>query len=102
MNSGQTDGAIDEFKKSIDADPNYAEAYFYYGSTLVGKATTDPTTGKMIAPPGTLDALNKYLSLKPDGPNAQPAKDLITALGSTVSVGYKDPTAPAKSNKKGK
>jgi tetratricopeptide (TPR) repeat protein len=102
MNSGQTDGAVDEFKKAIDADPNYAEAYFYYGSTLVGKATTDPSTGKMIAPPGTVDALNKYLSLKPDGPNAQSAKDLISALGSTVSVGYKDPAAPAKSNKKGK
>jgi tetratricopeptide (TPR) repeat protein len=101
MNSGQTDGAIEEFKKGIDADPNYAEAYYYYGSTLVGKATLDPS-GKMVAPPGTIEALKKYLELKPDGPNAQSAKDLIAALGSTVNVDYKDPNAPVKSNKKGK
>jgi tetratricopeptide (TPR) repeat protein len=103
MNSNQTDGAVDEFKKSIVADPNYAEAYYYYGSTLVGKATLDQKTGKMIAPDGTIEALQKYLQLKPDGPNAQPAKDLIAALGSSVNVDYKDPNAPApKSGKKGK
>jgi len=103
MNSNQTDGALDEFKKAIAADPNYAEAYYYYGSTLVGKATLDQKTGKMIAPDGTIEALQKYLQLKPDGPNAQPAKDLIAALGSSVNVDYKDPNAPApKSGKKGK
>jgi tetratricopeptide (TPR) repeat protein len=103
MNGNQTDGALDEFKKAIAADPNYAEAYYYYGSTLVGKATLDQKTGKMIAPDGTIEALQKYLQLKPDGPNAQPAKDLIAALGSSVTVDYKDPNAPApKSNKKGK
>ena len=102
MNSNQTDGALDEFKKAIAADPNYAEAYFYYGSTLVGKATLDQKTGKMVAPDGTIEALQKYLQLKPDGPNAQPAKDLIAALGSSVNVDYKDPNAPAKSTKKSK
>lgn len=100
MNSSQTDGALDEFKKAIAADPNYAEAYYYYGSTLVGKATLDQKTGKMVAPDGTIEALQKYLQLKPDGPNAQGAKDLIAALGSSVNVGYKDPSAPAKPAKK--
>jgi tetratricopeptide (TPR) repeat protein len=101
MNSSNTDGALEEFKKSIAADPNYAEAYFYYGSTLVGKATMDQKTGKMVAPDGTVESLQKYLQLKPDGPNAQSAKDLIAALGSTVNVNYKDPNAPpAKSAKK--
>ncbi len=101
MNSNQTDGAIEEFKKSFTADPNYAEAYFYYGSTLLGKATMDPTGTKMVAPPGTVEALQKYLQLKPDGPNAESAKQLIAALGSTIQANYKDPNAPAtKSNKK--
>ncbi|HEY4086879.1 MAG TPA: tetratricopeptide repeat protein [Bryobacteraceae bacterium] len=102
MNSSQTDGALDEFKKAIAADPNYAEAYFYLGSTLMGKATMD-AKGAMVAPPGTVEALQKYVQLKPDGPNADSAKQLIAALGSTVNVNYKDPNAPApKSNKKGK
>jgi tetratricopeptide (TPR) repeat protein len=104
MNSSQTDGALDEFNKSIAADPNYAEAYYYLGATLVGKATMD-ASGKMQAPDGTVEALQKYVQLKPDGPNADSAKQLIAALGSTVQVNYKDPNAPApkpKSNKKGK
>ncbi|MGA3008035.1 MAG: tetratricopeptide repeat protein, partial [Opitutaceae bacterium] len=88
MNRNQTDGALDEFKKAIDADPNYADAYFYYGSTLVGKATTDPSTGKMIAPPGTVEALQKYVQLKPDGGNAESAKALIAALGGSVQTKY--------------
>ena len=101
MNGSQTDAALDEFRKSIDADPNYAEAYYYLGSTLVGKATLDQATGKMSAPAGTVEALQKYLTLKPDGPNADSAKQLIAALGSSVSINYKDPNAPApKSGKK--
>jgi len=101
MNSSQTDPALDEFRKSIDADPNYAEAYYYLGATLVGKAILDPTGTKMVAPAGTTEALQKYLTLKPDGPNAASAKDLLTALGSAVNANYKDPNAPApKATKK--
>lgn len=100
MNSNHPDDALDEFKRAIAADPNYAEAYYYYGSTLVGKATLDQKTGKMIAPDGTVDALQKYLQLKPDGANAESAKQLIAALGSSVSVNYVDPNAPKKAAKK--
>ena len=95
MNSNQPDGAVDEFRKTIGADPNHAEAYYYYGSTLAGKATLDQASGKMVVPPGTVEALQKYLALKADGPNAESAKALIAALGSSVAVNYKDPKAPA-------
>jgi tetratricopeptide (TPR) repeat protein len=81
VDNNQTDRALEEFKKSFTADPNYAEAYFYYGSTLIGKATMDATGTKMIAPAGTAEALQKYLQLKPNGPNAESAKQLIAALG---------------------
>jgi hypothetical protein len=103
MNSSQTDGALDEFRKAIAADPNYAEAYYYLGSVLVGKSTLDPATGKMVAPDGTVQALQKYVQLKPDGPNAESAKQLLAALDSSVKVDYKDPNAPpAKAAKKTK
>ena len=102
MNSNAIDGAVDEFKKAIDADPNYAEAYFYYGSTQFGKGTMDASGTKMIVPAGTVEALQKYLQLKPDGPNAESAKGLIAALGATIQSNYKDPNAPApKTTKKG-
>jgi tetratricopeptide (TPR) repeat protein len=96
MNSGKGDAAIEEFKKGIAADPKYAESYFYLGSTLAGKSTMD-ASGKMVPPAGTVEALQKYLELKPDGPNAQPAKDLIAALGSKVDTKFSDPNS-----KKGK
>lgn len=84
MDSNQTERALEEFKKSFTADPNFAEAYFYYGSTLLAKATMDPTGTKMIAPAGTVEALQKYLQLKPNGPNSESAKQLLAALGSTI------------------
>ncbi len=100
VNHAQNDAAVEEFKKAIAADPNYADAQYQYGVALAGKATTDPS-GKIIAPPGTIEALQKYLELKPDGSYAQSAKELIAQLGSSVDTTYKNPSA-AKSNKKKK
>lgn len=99
VNSAQNDAAGEEFKKAIDADPNYADAQYQYGVFLTSKATTDPS-GKIVAAPGTIEALNKYLQLKPDGPFAQSAKELIAGLGATVGVNYTNPNAPANNKKK--
>src|ERR1035441_1572964 len=38
VNIGQTDPAADAFQKSIAADPNYADAYYQYGVSLMAKA----------------------------------------------------------------
>lgn len=102
VNSGQNDAALDEFKKAIDADPEYADAQYQYGVAMAAKATTDPS-GKIIAPPGAVEALQKYLDLKPDGVNAQSAKEMIAALGAQVNTNYSNPNAPkgkAKTTKK--
>jgi tetratricopeptide (TPR) repeat protein len=93
VNSGQNDAAMEEFKKAIDADPNYADAQYQYGVALSAKATTD-AKGNIVAPPGAVEALNKYLELKPDGANAQSAKEMIAALGAQVSTTYSNPNAP--------
>ena len=92
VNSGQNDAAQDEFKKAIDSDPNYADAYLQYGMGLAAKATTD-ATGKVIPAPGTVESLQKYLELKPDGANAQQAKEMIAALGGAVSTSFQNPNA---------
>jgi tetratricopeptide (TPR) repeat protein len=93
VNSGQNDAATDTFKKAIDLDPNYADAQYQYGVALAGKATTDPS-GKVIPPAGTVEALQKYLELKPDGANAPAAKEMISALGGSVSTSFSNPNAP--------
>ena len=82
-NAGQVDPAIDTFKKAITADPNCADAYYQTGVNLMAKVSTTPD-GKMVPVPGTTEAFQKYLSLKPDGPYAQSSKDMLTTLGSTV------------------
>ena len=99
VNSAQNEAAGDEFKKSIAADPNYADAYYQYGLYLTSKATADPS-GKIIAAPGTIESLQKYLELKPDGNFAAQAKDLIASLGGTVSTTFTNPNAPANNKKK--
>ncbi|MGA7239264.1 MAG: tetratricopeptide repeat protein [Bryobacteraceae bacterium] len=99
-NAGQVDPALDTFKKAITADPNCADAYYQTGINLMAKVTTTPD-GKMIPAPGTSEAFQKYLSLKPDGPYAQSAKEMLTTLGSTVDNTYKNPNAPPPKKKKG-
>jgi len=80
LNSGKSDEATEQFKRAIDADPKYAEAQYQYGVSLLAKATTD-ASGKIVAPAEAVEALQKYLQLAPNGPNAQSAKDVLSSLG---------------------
>ncbi len=52
VNDGKADSAPPYFQKAIQADPNYAEADFQLGSTLMMKGTVDPKTGKQIVSAG--------------------------------------------------
>ena len=88
MNAGKTDEAIAAFDKAIAADPTKPDAYFQKGASLVAKATADDK-GKISAPAGAAEALNKYLELAPTGPFAEPAKTMIQYIGGTIDTGYK-------------
>ena len=99
VNSAQNEAAGEEFKKAITADPTYADAQYQYGVYLASKATAD-ASGKIIAAPGTIEALQKYLELKADGPFAPSAKELIAQLGGSVSTTFTNPNAPANTKKK--
>ena len=94
INSGQYAPAEEAFKKATDLQPDYADAYYQYAMCLTAKATATPD-GKIVAPPAMIDALNKYLQLRPDGVNAQAAKDMITSMSGAVETQYKNPSAPA-------
>ncbi len=101
VNSNQNDAATETFKKAIELDPTYADAQYQYGVALAGRATTD-ATGKVIPPAGTVEALQKYLELKPDGANAPAAKEMIAALGGTISTTFQNPNAKPKAAPKKK
>jgi tetratricopeptide (TPR) repeat protein len=85
-NAGRPDDANAAFDKAIAADPTRAEAYYQKGVNLLGKATLQGN--KTIPAPGTVEALQKYLELAPNGPNAQSAKDLLASLGSSVETSF--------------
>jgi len=98
-NAGQSDAAAQAFKKAIEANPNYAEAQYQYAVSLSAKATTTPD-GKIVPPPGMVEALNKYLELAPTGPNAEGAKALLQTMQGSVETSYQNPNAPKKGKKK--
>ena len=77
--------AVDAFDKAIAADPNKAAAYYLKGEVLFGMATTD-REGKIIPPPGTVEALQKYLELQPNNAHAEQAKSFLAALNATVDT----------------
>lgn len=93
-NTNQNDPAGEAFKKSMAT--GYVEAYYQYGLSLIAKATTAPD-GKIVAPDGTVQAFQKYLELAPTGPNAQAAKDMLTALGAGIQTNFQK---PGQNNKK--
>jgi len=93
-NAGKVDDAIVAFEKVIAADPTKAAAYYWKGVNLIGKATLKGD--KMVAPPGTAEAFQKYLELEPEGKLAQPAKDMLASIGATVETGYGTKKKPAK------
>ncbi len=99
VNANQSEDASKAFKKAMELQPTYADAYYQYGVTLVSKAQIS-ADGKVTPVPGTIEAFQKYLELQPTGPYAQPAKDMLTTLGTTVDTNYKNPDANKKKTKK--
>jgi tetratricopeptide (TPR) repeat protein len=99
-NAGQVDPAIETFKKGIAADPKCADAYYQMGVNLMAKVTMAPDGKTMIPVPGTVEAFQTYLQLKPDGPYAEPAKEMLAQLGSKIDSTYKDPNATTTKKKK--
>ncbi len=85
-NAGKVDEAIAAFDKCIAADPNKADAYYQKGVNMIGKATLQGD--KMVAPPGTAEAFNKYLELAPTGPYADVAKQMLASIGAPVQTGF--------------
>jgi tetratricopeptide (TPR) repeat protein len=90
FNAGNAEGALTACDKAIAADPTRADAYFIKGSLLIAGSTTDKA-GKVTAPAGTAEALNKYLELAPDGPHAADVKQMLQFIGAKVETTYKAP-----------
>ena len=99
VNNNQSEPAGAAFKKAIEADPKYADAQYQYGIYLIGKATLG-ADGKYDPVPGTREAFQAYLELKPDGPFAESCKGMLATLSGAVDTSYQNPAAKKKTTKK--
>jgi tetratricopeptide (TPR) repeat protein len=85
QNGDATAAAAD---KAIAAEPNNPVPYYLKGQALIAKASVDPKTQKITAPPGCEEAYQKYLELAPDGPFAPDAKNILASMGAKVQTSY--------------
>ncbi len=87
VNNGQPAAAETAFKKAIEVNPDYADAQFQYATALSAKLSTG-ADGKVVAPEGMKDALEKYLELQPTGQFADAAKGMLQMIGATIQTDY--------------
>ena len=99
INAGQSGPAETAFKKAIEVNPEYADAQYQYASALSARLSTDKD-GKVVAPDGMKEALEKYLALEPMGQFADAAKGLLQAIGATIQTNYQNPDAKKGAPKK--
>ncbi len=99
INTGNQEAAGMAFKKAIEADPNYANAYFQYGMYLLAKASLGDD-GSIKPVEGTVEALQKYLEIEPNGPFAPSAQGAIQSLQGSVETSYTNPESRKKRKKK--
>jgi len=91
FNANAMDEAAAAADKATTADPTKVEAYYIKGQALIQKATVDPKTNKITAPPDCVAAYQKYLELAPTGPHAEEIKGILQGIGESVTSTYKAP-----------
>lgn len=90
---GNTDAQVAAADEAIKADPTQALPYYLKGQGLIGKATIDPKTQKIVLPDECLQAYQKYLDLAPTGPFANDVKGILSQANQKQDTTFKAPKA---------
>jgi tetratricopeptide (TPR) repeat protein len=73
-------------------NPNSAILYYLKGQGMISAPDAvkeDPQTHKLTAPPGALEAFQKYLTLTPTGPFANDVKGILAGFNETIQTSVK-------------
>ncbi|HZE80879.1 MAG TPA: tetratricopeptide repeat protein [Candidatus Polarisedimenticolia bacterium] len=89
-NLKRSQDAVAACDHAITSDPTLADAYYVKASILFGQGQLEH--GKYTPPPGTTEALNKYLEYAPAGEHARNVREMIDQLSKEIAAPYK----PAK------
>jgi tetratricopeptide (TPR) repeat protein len=87
--SNNADAQAIAAQKAIDADPTQGIPYYLKGNALVQKTTQDEKTKKLVAPPGCIEAYQKYLELQPNGMYASDVKQILASFNTVIDNSYK-------------
>ena len=87
--AGYPDGQVAAATEAIALDPTRAANYYFKAQGLVGKATLDPKTQKIVLPPDCAESYQKYLDLEPNGPFSADAKAVLASTGMPLKPGKK-------------
>ena len=90
VNTGNTQGAIEAFRKATTAQPDFANAYYQLATVLVGTAQMKED-GSIIPAEGTVEAYQKYLDLDPQGPYAASAQAMVQSLSGKLETTFEQP-----------
>jgi tetratricopeptide (TPR) repeat protein len=91
--------ALPACERTISSDPSMADAYYIKASILFGQGKLEH--GKYVVPPGTSEALNKYLEYAPFGERASSVRAMIDKLNEEIELKTQTPTpTPYKPAKK--
>ena len=82
--TNRMEAAAEACDKAIGGDPRLADAYFVKASALYGKSKLEH--GKLAVPPGTQEALSKYLELNPQGDHAADARQMLSKIGAPIDT----------------
>jgi tetratricopeptide (TPR) repeat protein len=88
-NANQFDEALAAAKKAIAVDPNRPGPYYLEGQVLIQQSTIDPKTSKLVAPPGCIEAYEKFLDLAPNDPLAPTVREVLAGFSQTIDTKYR-------------
>jgi|SRR5579859_795657 len=83
-NMKRTDDAVAACDRAIASDPTMSDAYYIKATVLFGEGWT--VGGRYMVPPGTTEALNKYLQYAPFGQHAVAVRDMINRVGGEAQL----------------
>jgi len=86
---GNTQAQAAAADMAIKNDPNDPLPYYLKGQALVGNATIDPKTQRIVLPDDCLAAYQKYLELAPSGAYAADVQGILQQAGQKVNTTYK-------------
>ena len=90
VNSGNTERAIEAFRKATEVRPDYADAFYQLATALVGTAQMKDD-GSIVPAAGTVEAYQKYLNLEPEGSYAPSAQAMVQSLTGKLETVFEQP-----------